>query len=122
MYGGTKPGQRGAAATVRSGVLSRFAYSDVLAARLPQNRSLLTYKVEIRGTAAYKLMIRNYHDNPDSTESNDCYLRVRSHPPLSSSCAQTTALLASLTYAYDPEYNDPEIQRILSRCIRAKCH
>ena len=37
---------------------------------------LLTYTIQITRAGEYRFAIRNYHDDPDSTESNDCWLNV----------------------------------------------
>jgi len=37
---------------------------------------LLTYPVHLSRRGNYRIAIRNYHDDPDPTESNDCWLKV----------------------------------------------
>lgn len=37
---------------------------------------LLTYTMHLSRSGNYRIAIRNFHDDPDSTESNDCWLKV----------------------------------------------
>lgn len=37
---------------------------------------VLTYRLQLSRTASYRLRIRNYHDNPDGTLENDCWVRM----------------------------------------------
>jgi hypothetical protein len=40
---------------------------------------LLSYSLQISRAGNYRVAIRNYHSDPDSTESNDCWLKVGSN-------------------------------------------
>lgn len=37
---------------------------------------VLTYRIQISEEGTYHLRIRNYHDNPDGTQSNDCWVKM----------------------------------------------
>ena len=40
---------------------------------------LLTYTIDVPRTGLYTVGIRNFHSNPDSTEANDCFLKVNNN-------------------------------------------
>ena len=41
---------------------------------------LLSYDINVPQSGSYTLSIRNYHHDPDKTESNDCWVRVDNQP------------------------------------------
>lgn len=41
---------------------------------------ILSYTIQITTPGTYNLRIRNYHDNPDVTLENDCWVRMNSSP------------------------------------------
>ncbi len=40
----------------------------------------LTYTFYVAEAGEYRLRIRNYHDHPDSTLENDCWVKIDTHP------------------------------------------
>ena len=43
---------------------------------LAGTQGVLTYAVEVQTAGQYEILIRNFHNDPDSTESNDAWLQV----------------------------------------------
>ena len=49
---------------------------DLFDSSLAGTQGVLTYAVEIQTAGNYEVLIRNFHNDPDSTESNDAWLQV----------------------------------------------